>query len=153
MPRFLALAAAVGLAAVLAALLISNGGSHSLRSSEELQIGFVTPFQYEGLGNDLDSTRGEVVTLENHGDESIDLSGWVLSNEEGIAYEFPDGFSLAPGEQVAIHSGCGEDTATDLYWCSRHPLWNDKGGVASLLTPDGRQVVAYAYGGCASCSI
>jgi hypothetical protein len=151
--RFLLLAAALGLAAVLATLLLDSAAVRSLGSSGELEIGFVTPFRYDSLGNDLDAENGEVVTLWNQGDRTIDVSGWVLNNEEGVAYEFPEGFSLAPGGQVAIHTGCGEDSTTDLYWCSRRPLWNDRGGVASLSTPDGRQVAAYRYGGCASCSM
>jgi len=151
--RFLLMAAAVGVVGILALLLFGGEDGRDLRLSERVPLGFVTPFRYDPLSGDLDSTSGEVVTLKNYGDEPIDVSGWTLSNERGTAYEFPEGFSLAPGAQVSIHSGCGQDSNTDLYWCSRHPLWDDSGGVASLSMPDGTQVIAFAYGGCASCSI
>jgi len=149
MSRFLLLLLAAGLATVLAALLFGSEESHSLASSMRHQIEFATPFRYAPPAD----VTGEVVTLGNIGAEPIDMSGWTLRNERGEAYVFPEGFSLTPGEQVAIHSGCGENAASDLYWCSRLPVWNDNGGVATLSTRDGEDVASYSYGGCTSCSM
>ena len=149
MPRFLLMAVAVGLIAVGATLLLGEEVTRSLGYSTDGAIEFVTPFHYAPLA----SLDGEVVTLRNAGDEPIDLSGWTLANESGGSYTFPDGFSLAPGDQVAVHTGRGEDTATDLYWRLRAPVWSDKGGTAILTTPDGEIAAAFSYGGCATCSI
>jgi len=153
MSRLLLIVLATGLAAVLTMLLLGTEGNRTLASSMEYPIEFVTPFSYDALGTDRANLNGEVVTLGNTGADPIDISGWTLRNERGEAYVFPKGFSLAPGEQVTIHSGCGEDSNIDLHWCSRHPIWNDAGGVAILSTRDGEDVASYSYGGCASCSI
>jgi len=149
MPRFLLMAVAVGLIAVGATLLLGEGEMRSLGYSTDGSIEFVTPFEYAPLA-DLD---GEVATLRNCGDAPIDLSGWTLADESGAVYTFPEGFTLTAGAQVAVHTGRGEDTASDLYWRSRVPIWNDKGGRAILTTPDGEIAAAFSYGGCASCSI
>ncbi|MFC2077560.1 lamin tail domain-containing protein [Candidatus Bipolaricaulota bacterium] len=149
MSRFLLVLLAAGLAAVLAALLLGSEDTHSLASSMSHPIEFATPFRYAPPAD----VTGEVVTLRNTGTDPIDMSGWTLRNERGEIYVFPAGFSLAPQGQVAIHSSCGEDSESDLYWCSRLPVWNDNGGVATLSTRDGEDVASYSYGGCTSCSM
>ncbi len=36
-----------------------------------------------------------------------------------------------------VRSGCGTDTATDLYWCnSGSAVWNNDGDTAFLFDPD-----------------
>lgn len=149
MPKFLLLVAATGLAVALALLLLGEEDLHRLDASGTGPIEFVTPFRYAPTAN----LRGEVVTLRNAGDRPVDLSGWRLSSERGDIYVFPEGVSLGPGESVAIHSGDGDDSASDLYWHARVPVWNDRGGVATLTTREGEVVAAYAYGGCASCAM
>ena len=46
--------------------------------------------------------------------------------------------ALAPGASVAVHTGCGRPTATDLYWCNEgSAVWNNSGDTAFLLDPAG----------------
>jgi hypothetical protein len=53
-------------------------------------------------------------------------------------FTFPDGFGLAGGATVRIHTGCGPDTATDLHWCiSGSAVWNNDGDTAFLVDPAG----------------
>lgn len=122
--------------------------------SKEQPIQFVEPFQYNALGNDRSNLNGEMVNLENQGDETIDFSGWTLESDAGEIYVFADGFALEPGARVTIHSGCGDDTKTDLYWCSRDPIWDDKRGIATLRTRDYEWVTVYSYDlVCTTCEI
>ena len=85
------------------------------------------------------------MTLKNTTEEPIDMSGWMLRNKNLVTYTFPDGFTLEGGARVVIHTGCGEDTAADLYWCSLRPMWGDQTDSAGLLNESGRKVAAYEY--------
>jgi hypothetical protein len=109
-------------------------------------VRFAQPFRYDPLGHDIFHLNDEVVTLENPSTEPLDMSGWRLMNERRNMYRFPEGFILAPGAYVTIHSGCGDDTQYDLYWCSSMPIWNDEQGEAFLARPGGRVVARYPYG-------
>lgn len=109
------------------------------------QVRFVQPIRYDPLGHDLLHLNDEVVTLENPAEEPVDMSGWRLRNARWVQYRFPEGFVLGAEETVTIHSGCGEDTAHDLYWCSATPIWDDKQDEAVLMLPTGRRVSSYSY--------
>ncbi len=96
-------------------------------------------------GPDEDDLNGEFVVLGNQAAE-IDLTGWTVRDESSAnRYALPDGFTLAEGAGVTIHTGCGEDTATDLYWCADQPVWNNDGDTALLLDPVGAPVSRYRY--------
>lgn len=44
----------------------------------------------------------EWVELYNRGDAEVDLSGWVLGDEDGSTSAFPDGIKLAAGEALVV---------------------------------------------------
>ncbi|CVK32152.1 ComE operon protein 3 (fragment) [Methanoculleus bourgensis] len=70
---------------------------------------------------------------------AVNLTGWTIT-DEGMrnTYTFPV-FTLVPGTNVTLHSGAGNDTATDLYWGRGGvPVWNNDGDIATLSDPDGR---------------
>jgi hypothetical protein len=141
----------LALATVLVLAFVDPGG-HLLTTPPSVK--FVEPFRYDPLGHDIFHLNQEVVTLENPSDEPLDMSGWKLRNERWVAYTFPDGYVLRPGALVTIHTGCGEDTQEDLYWCSSAPVWNDEEGEASLVTSTGRVVATYTYDKpCPTCGI
>jgi micrococcal nuclease len=99
-------------------------------------------------GPDQDDLNGEWVLVANDGPEAADLSGWVLRDESSQnRYRFPDGFSLAPGADVAVHTGCGEDGPGRLHWCAPGPVWNNGGDTALLLDPAGNIAARLPYGG------
>ncbi|WP_192498441.1 lamin tail domain-containing protein [Halorussus halophilus] len=72
-----------------------------------------------------DSLNEEYVDVTNDGASSLDLSGWTMDNEEGESYTFPDGFSLAAGDTVRVHTGSGTDSSTDLYWGASMFRWDN----------------------------
>ena len=99
-----------------------------LAQSDEVvdtSIEFVWPFHYDASGDDAANLNDEYFTLQNTGDEAIDLSGWTVGNERGATYRIPNGVSLAPNAVITIHSGSGQNTASVLYWSAFEPMWND----------------------------
>jgi hypothetical protein len=44
---------------------------------------------------------------------------------------------LEAGTTVAVPTGLGTNTATDLYWGLGSPVWNTIGNTATLRRPDG----------------
>jgi len=104
--------------------------------------------EYNPAGPDEDDLNGEWVLLGNLADQDADLSGWTLRDESSQnRYAFPAGTLLSPGGQVLIHTGCGEDSPTDLYWCSAGPVWNNGGDTALLLDPAGNVAGRLRYSG------
>jgi micrococcal nuclease len=102
--------------------------------------------QFDAPGNDNDDREEEYVCLRNDGAEAIDLSGYILSDEYGWTYHFA-AFTLDAGAVVRVRSGCGEDTASDLYWCHEEAsaIWNNEGDTVFLFTPEGELILQYAY--------
>ncbi len=145
----------IGLA-IVAVVVLVLGAVHldALNFSASHPIQFVEPFTYNALGNDRANLNGEFLTIENQGDEPVELSEWTLESDAGKRFVFPDGFTLEPRERVTIYTGCGENTNADLYWCSPVPIWDDKVGLASLYTADGDKVAVYGYDvACTTCQI
>jgi len=63
----------------------------------------------------------EAVVIANTGGP-VDLAGWTLRDEAGHLYTFP-ALTLFEGGAVALHTGAGSDTVTDLYWGLTEPIW------------------------------
>lgn len=64
----------------------------------------------------------ESLTLQNTGEKSIVLTGWVLQDSEGKAFTFPQ-LTIYPGGSVVVHTGEGESSVTDLYWGLSSSVW------------------------------
>jgi len=111
-------------------------------------IEFVWPFHYDASGEDAAALNDEYFTLENTGTQPADLTGWSVSNEHGDTFEFPDGFTLAPGAIVMIHSGAGTNTEAILYWNAAAPVWNNTTDIAILYNALHDIVDVYAYASC-----
>jgi hypothetical protein len=95
-----------------------------------------------GTGRGLDD---EHLVFENDGEHRIDLSGWVVYNETGQSYQFADGTTLAPGDQVTLHSCAGSDTDEDRYWNADRPVWRDRRDTVTVETATGEDVLAVSY--------
>jgi len=80
----------------------------------------------------------------NQGDQSINLTGWTISDESHRRYLFPD-FTLPAGAKVTLRTGLGKNTSTELFWGSRSPIWNDAGETTFLRNPDGKLVLCHVY--------
>lgn len=89
----------------------------------------ITLIVYNPAGDDV---QGEYVRLENKGGTTAVLTGWTLSDNDSHVYNFPGGFTLAPGAAVLVWVKSGANNATNLYWGSAQAFWNNTGDVAYL---------------------
>lgn len=112
------------------------------------RVEFVWPFHYDAEGDDAANLNDEYFTLENTGTAAVDLGGWTVSNERGEVFRFPDGYVLAVGAVVFVHSGAGVDTGDVLYWNATAPIWNNDSDIAVLYDSTGLIVDLYAYVSC-----
>jgi deoxyribonuclease-1-like protein len=82
----------------------------------------------------------EWVKITNTGTSSISLTGWELKDEgDKFTYTFPS-FSFESGSTVTVHTEQGTNTATELYWGSGRPVWNNDGDTARLYDNNGNLV-------------
>jgi hypothetical protein len=95
-----------------------------------------------GTGRDLDD---EYLLFENDGGQHIDLGGWVVYNDAGQSYQFPEGATLAPGDQVTLHSGAGGDREGHRYWDAERPVWSDRRDTVTVETATGADVLEVSY--------
>lgn len=135
-------------AAAERAALAAGVGMWSVRcepsSSAQVRIAALT---FDPPGPDGDDRNGEVVGLRNDGNDSVDLTGWVLRDESSRwRFAFPTGFTLAGQSGVLVRTGCGDDSAEDLFWCATDPVWNNGGDTALLLDSGGNVVDRWLYG-------
>lgn len=137
---------------------IDNGGQRASASQSVLvqatiapaveeAVEFVWPFHHDAVGDDAANLNDEYFTLQNKGSGAVDLTGWSVENERGLAFRFPHGFTLGAGAVVTIHSGAGANTADILHWDAAAPVWvtND---IAVLRNADGRIVDFYTLQAC-----
>jgi hypothetical protein len=104
----------------------------------------VAEIDADAEGNDNENLNDEYVVLANRGDEPVPLDGWTVSDEAGKTYEFGN-CTLAPGERVTLHTGSGEETATDVYWGKRQAVWNNDGDTVTVRDANGTIVAERSY--------
>lgn len=101
--------------------------------------------QFDAPGNDNKNMGQEWVCFVNQGQHAVDLEGWRLEDEYGWSYTFPL-FTLEAGAEVRVHTGCGQDTDSDLYWCREgYAVWNNDGDTVFLFDGQGALVSEYSY--------
>ncbi|WP_123623324.1 lamin tail domain-containing protein [Halorubrum sp. CSM-61] len=105
----------------------------------------VAEIHADATGDDRDNLNDEYVVFENTGNETLDLSGWTIEDEAGQRYTVPEGFELAAGDTVTLHTGSGTSTTTELYWGSGSPIWNNDGDTVIVSTPNGERVLEETY--------
>jgi hypothetical protein len=93
-------------------------------------------------GDESQRPNEEWVEIRNEGRAPVDLTGWGVKDESAShRYEFPDGFRLRPDAGVRLRTGCGRDTAEDLYWCvTGSAVWNNDGDTVFVTDPSGNIV-------------
>ena len=108
--------------------------------------------QYDAPGNDNYNKEQEWVCFRNQGGSDANMAGWLLYDQataEGRAdfrYYFPQ-LSVPPGGTVRVHTGCGANSATDLWWCwgGSTAIWNNEGDTIYLYDSAGILVVRSSY--------
>ena len=122
------------------AALYDDGGSLVRETSWSLPDVIIPTLSEDGA-----TLNDEYVDFKNVHGESVDLTGWTVEDEAGYTYQFPDGFSLADGDTVRVHTGDGTDSSTDLYWGRGSAVWNNSGDTAYLYDANGELVQKYTY--------
>lgn len=105
--------------------------------------------RFDADGPDNENLADEWVELRNEGSSPVDLGGWQIKDESAThRYDVPGGFTLGAGTTVRLHTGCGADTRTDLYWCNEgSAIWNNDGDTVFVLDPAGNVVASESYSG------
>jgi micrococcal nuclease len=109
----------------------------------------IVELRYDAEGDDDHNLNDEWVRIRNESADPVDLTDWTIRDESAInRYSFPRGLTLEPGEAVTIHSGCGDDSDTALFWCSvGSAIWNNDGDSAFLIDPAGNTHHYWSYTG------
>ncbi len=106
----------------------------------------VSELHWDAFGNDNENLNDEFVSLNNICNTAINMTGWTLKNAGTKTYKFGKVF-LGPIQGVTIRSGCGKNSGTELFWCSRKPVWNNNGDAVYLRDAEGLLVFSEAYAG------
>ena len=101
----------------------------------------IVDYEYNPDGRDEADKNGEWIAVANTGSDTVDMSRWILRDESTQhRFVFPDGFSLGPSQEVLVHTGCGDDDSSHLYWCAGDPVWSNGGDTILLQLEDGTVV-------------
>jgi LysM repeat protein len=86
----------------------------------------------------------EMVIITNRG-QPVNLEGWTLSDRHDNVYTFPGILLWSNNASVRVHTGSGENTATDLYWKLNRAIW-EAGDKATLADKNGKIMAVYDLG-------
>ncbi|MGX4691322.1 lamin tail domain-containing protein [Streptomyces sp. JNUCC 63] len=98
-------------------------------------------------GRDHRSNRAlnqEWVAITNNNRQSVNLSGWTLSDQHGHKYTFRH-YRLDGRSTVRVHTGVGRDTRRDLFQDRHNQIW-DRRDTATLRNERGRVVDTLRWG-------
>ena len=98
-----------------------------------------------------DDQHPSYVRIANLSNATIKLAGYVLSNETGQRYVFPD-VSVDPGYTVIVSSGSGTDGVAAkgqlvVHWSTQGPVWDPSEDTAFLTDPSGSLEDRFHYKG------
>lgn len=99
---------------------------------------------YNAKGDDNGNLNDEYVELRNSCTYPVEMTGWVLSDDDGNDYSFP-AFILSAKSTVSIHSGPGVDSQVDIYWGKTNPVWGNSGDRLFMHNEKGELVLDYSY--------
>jgi hypothetical protein len=66
----------------------------------------------------------ETVQIVNNGSSEASMRDWKLTDQLGNTYTFGQLTLFGDGAGISLHTGPGEDSATDLFWGLEEALWN-----------------------------
>ena len=106
----------------------------------------ITEIEPNPPGPDEENLNGEWIVIANTSDTEMDFTGWILRDASSVhRYLFPAGTTVAPGTNLTIYTGCGEDDLGRRYWCADGPIWGNAGDSALLLDTEGHTVATFDY--------
>jgi len=110
-------------------------------TNHQIAISSVHAKAEQGGRNNLND---EYIVIENRGEKPINLTGWTVSDESHHRYLFPK-FTLLGGGKVALRTGLGKNSDTELFWGSRSVVWNDVVDTIFIRDADGKLVLSHVY--------
>lgn len=93
-------------------------------------------------------SQDEFVEIFNHGNQLVDLEGWMLTDNTGTRFVFPKGATLMSGEAAVVFGGGTppQDLSGSLAYTSLSMLGlNNTGDSVSLVAPDKTVVDVLTY--------
>jgi probable HAF family extracellular repeat protein len=85
----------------------------------------IRKIRFDPPGQDTrDNLNQEWVKLRNRGETSLSLRNWILEDDDGHQFLFPR-FTLPPDSSVRIHTGNGDNDASNLYWGRSRHVWDN----------------------------
>lgn len=120
------------------------GACGPVTGARSVEIGQI---HFDADGDDNQNLNDEWVEIGNPDRTALDLTGWSVKDGSAThRYHFPSGFHLEGGATVRLHTGCGADTSTALYWCSQgSAVWNNSGDTVFVLDPSGNVAASRSY--------
>ncbi len=105
----------------------------------------ITVVEHDPPGSDDERLDDEYVEISNEGAKPLNLADWMLRDESSRnRYVFTD-LNLIPGVSVTVRTGCGEDRADTVYWCSERSIWSNGGDTVILQDRHGNVVDRWMY--------
>lgn len=99
---------------------------------------------YNAPGNDNQNLNQEYIVFRNKCNQTLDLSGWRVSDARNNTYIFPN-LTLDPKDKLTLHTGSGNDTQHDLYWGRGRAVWNNQGDTLLTWDSSGRLLLNHTY--------
>ena len=99
-------------------------------------------YRPNAAGDDRKNRNDEFVVFRNGCEQAVSLAGWVLGDAGRNRFAFP-AVSIGPHERITVRSGSGAANATDRYWDSALPVWNNDGDSVLLWNKAGVLVLNY----------
>jgi endonuclease YncB( thermonuclease family) len=101
--------------------------------------------EHDPPGPDDERLNDESVTIGNEGTTTIALVDWTLRDESSQNRYVFDDLALAPGDRVAVRTGCGSDIAGTVHWCANRSVWSNGGDTVILQDSNGNVVDRWMY--------
>lgn len=108
----------------------------------------ISDIKADAAGNDNENKNDEWIIINNSCNSNITLTNFLIKDRSASnSYKFSE-FVLNSSSEVRIRSGCGQDSANDLFWnCPevRNAIWNNDSDHAYLYNPAGLLVTDKGY--------
>ncbi len=86
----------------------------------------------------------EFVEFRNDTEDSIQLRGWTLRDQENHVFVFPS-FTLGPGQYCRVYTNEYHPTSCGFSYYSPSPIWNNDGDCAYLKDPYDQLIDTFCY--------
>lgn len=114
--------------------------------AEQYDTAYLAAVEPAPEGDDLVEGAGEYVLIANNADIRVDMGGWYVEDRAGNRLNLGIGRQIDVGEELRVHSGCGESTDEAVFACVESEVLDDDGDVLTLRDAAGDDVAVLPYG-------